>query len=225
MVEHRSIWPAELRQRLADRKIIAVLMIDELDDAVPVAEALIRGGVDMMELTLRTPVAFDALRIIQDRVPAMTAGVGTVLTADQCRQAADLGADFAVSPGFNRTVVSTAIDVRLPFGPGIATPSEIEGAFELGCDILKLFPAEPLGGLPYLSSMNAPYKHLGLSFIPLGGVNEGNLGQWLATPEIVAVGGSWIAPRDVIRTRNWAEIEQRAHNARHIAEMAKEAVT
>lgn len=222
MAIRNSMWPEKLRARLSERRIIAVLMIDSLDDAVPVAESLVRGGVDMMELTLRTPVAFDALKAIRDRVPGMSAGVGTVLTPEQCRQAKDLGADFAVSPGFNRSVVGAAIECGLPFGPGIATPSEIEGAWELGCNILKLFPAEPLGGLEYLSSMNAPYRHLNLSYIPLGGVNENNLSEWLARPEIIAVGGSWIAPRDLIGERDWTEIENRARNARSIADDIKE---
>jgi 2-dehydro-3-deoxyphosphogluconate aldolase / (4S)-4-hydroxy-2-oxoglutarate aldolase len=217
------MWPEDLRARLGNRRIIAVLMIDRVDDAIPVAESLVRGGVDMMELTLRTPAALDSLKAIRHRVPEMSAGVGTVLTPDQCRQAKDLGADFAVSPGFNRSVVASAIECGLPFGPGVATPSEIEGAWELGCNILKLFPAEPLGGLQYLSSMNAPYQHLGLSYIPLGGVNENNLSEWLVRPEIIAVGGSWIAPRDLVKEQNWGEIEKRARTARRIADRILEA--
>lgn len=222
MEKPSSVWPEVLHDRLRTRRIIAVLVIDDLDDAVPVAESLVGGGVDIMELTLRTPIAFDALRVIRDRVPGMCAGMGTVLTAEQCRRAKELGADFAVSPGFNRSVVAAALECGLPFGPGIATPSDIEGAWELGCSILKLFPAEPLGGLDYLSSMNAPYQHLDLSYIPLGGVNEGNLSEWLGRREIIAVGGSWIAPRELIREHRWAEIERRALSARRIADETEE---
>ncbi|MCG8479128.1 MAG: bifunctional 4-hydroxy-2-oxoglutarate aldolase/2-dehydro-3-deoxy-phosphogluconate aldolase [Spirochaetales bacterium] len=216
-------WPDKIRSALAMRRIVAVLVIDDPADAEPVARALVAGGVDIMELTLRTPIAFEALARIRDAVPRMIAGVGTVLTPEQCRKAHAVGADFAVAPGFRRAVVEAAIEVGLPFGPGIATPSEIEAAYELGCTILKLFPAEPLGGLPYLTSMNAPYAHLNLSYIPLGGVNEENLERWLLREEIIAVGGSWIAPRSLILERNWDEIERRARASRAVVDAVTEA--
>jgi 2-dehydro-3-deoxyphosphogluconate aldolase/(4S)-4-hydroxy-2-oxoglutarate aldolase len=175
-----------------------------------------------MELTLRTEAALDALASIRSAVPEMLAGVGTVLTPDQVRAVRDAGASFGVAPGLNRTVLDAARDADLPFAPGVATPSDIESALEYGCRVLKFFPAEPSGGLPYLKSMAAPYAHLGLRFIPLGGLNEDNLGEWLASPLVAAVGGSWIAPRELICTRDWTEIGGRAATAVRIAEQHTE---
>jgi 2-dehydro-3-deoxyphosphogluconate aldolase/(4S)-4-hydroxy-2-oxoglutarate aldolase len=215
-------WPADLRSKLEKKKIIAVLVIDNLKDAVPTAKALLNGGVDIMELTLRTPAAFNALERIRREVPEMLPGVGTILVPEDCRRVMDAGASFGVSPGFNPDVVRAAIDAGLPFGPGIATPSDMEGAYSLGCDIQKIFPAEPLGGVDYLSSMNAPYSHLGIRFIPLGGVGPSNLRSWLEQPEVIAVGGSWIAQRALIREGRWDEIEKRARDARVIVEELEE---
>lgn len=215
-------WSVDLRSNLKKKKIIAVMVIDDLKDAVPTAKALLNGGVDIMELTLRTSAAFDALELIRREVPEMLPGVGTILVPEDCRRVRDTGAAFGVSPGFNPEVVKAAIDAGLPFGPGIATPSDMEGAFRLGCDIQKIFPAEPLGGVDYLSSMNAPYSHLGIKFIPLGGVGPSNLRSWLERPEVIAVGGSWIAPRALIKERRWDEIEKRAREARIVVEELEE---
>lgn len=197
--------------------IIAVLVIDDAADAVPLAEALLAGGVGAMELTLRTPAALDALRRIREKVPEMAAGVGTVLTQEQVREVKAAGAQFAVAPGVNRRVLDEAVKQDLPFAPGIATPSDIEAALEFNCRVMKFFPAVPAGGLDYLKSMAAPYLHLGLQFIPLGGLNEENLSEWISSPLVCAVGGSWIAPRDLIREKNWKEITRRAANAANIA--------
>ena len=213
-----NMWPDSLIAKLEDRRIVAVLVIDDVDDAVPTAEALMAGGIDIMELTLRTPAALDALEVIRNRVPEMTAGVGTILTVEECSEAFGGGAEFGVAPGFNPDVVRKALEIGLPFGPGIATPSDIEGAYQLGCGIQKIFPAEHLGGVSYLSSINAPYRHLGIRFIPLGGVNPSNLKLWLDCPEVIAVGGSWIGQRSLIQEKRWAEIERRAKEARSIAE-------
>ncbi len=217
-MKYSMVWPKEIRKYIEKQRLIAVLVIDEYVDAPVVANTLIEGGVDVIELTLRTPDAFRALEEIRKKVPDMIAGVGTVLTPDQCRTAQSAGAEFAVSPGFNKKVVETAIAINLPFSPGIATPSDIEGAYEIGCDILKIFPAEHLGGLTYLKSINAPYAHLSISYIPLGGINEGNLSNWLSQPEVLAIGGSWIAPREIIIEKNWKEIKNRACKARLIAD-------
>lgn len=207
----------KIKEIVDEIDVIAVLQIDNAQDAVPLAEALLEGGISAMELTLRTPAALDALHAIHTRVPSMTAGVGTVLTRQQVRDVKKLGAHFGVSPGVNRSVLSEAVERELPFAPGIATPSDIEAALEFDCRIMKFFPAEHLGGLTYLQSIAAPYQHLGVQFIPLGGVNEKNLRSYLESPLICAVGGSWIAPREVIQNRNWAEIRQRAETASAIA--------
>ncbi len=196
--------------------VIAVLVIDDLKDAVPLAYALVDGGVDIMELTLRTPVAMNALEEIRKNVPEMMVGVGTVLTPDQVRQITVLGAAFGVAPGLNPNVVRTAHEEGLPFCPGIITPSDIECAVELGCNVLKYFPAEPAGGLAYLESMANPYTHLGLKYIPLGGLNQDNSKAYLRSPSILAVGGSWIAKRDMIKKNDWKTITENARQASNI---------
>ena len=136
-----------------------------------------------------------------------------MLTPEQIGDVVDAGASFAVSPGLNRSVVAAAEKAGLPFAPGIATPSDIEGALAFGCRTLKFFPAEHLGGIPYLKSIAAPYQHLGCKYIPLGGVSQDNLAAYLAEPLIAAVGGSWLAPKDLVNARDWAAIEERARVA------------
>lgn len=196
--------------------VIAVLVIDDVKDAVPLAHALLEGGVDIMELTLRTPAAVDALKEIKNNVPEMVVGIGTVLTPDQVKQINTRGAAFGVAPGLNPQVVKTAQEEGLPFSPGIVTPSDIECAIELGCNVLKYFPAEPAGGLAYLKSMANPYAHLGLKYVPLGGLNQDNFTAYLEFPSILAVGGSWIAKRDVIQKNNWKTIMENARQASQV---------
>lgn len=205
--------PQTLADRIEKVGIIAVLVIDDANDAVPVAKTLLENGICAMELTLRTDSAIAALTAIRESVPEMFAGVGTILTADQVELAKASGAEFGVAPGYNREVVSSAIRAGLPFAPGIATPSEIEGALSQGCRILKYFHAEGMGGVEYLKGVNAPYKHLGLRYIPLGGVGTANLRQYLAMKEIIAIGGSWIAPQDLIKAKNWSAIAKNASEA------------
>lgn len=202
-----------LAQRVENCGIVAVLVVDRVEDAVPLAQALLAGGVDVMELTLRTPAAIDALKAIKGAVPEMLAGVGTILTTDQVKQVVEAGAAFGVAPGLNPRVLATAREVGLSFAPGILTPSDIEAAVEHGCKILKLFPAEPSGGLAYLRAMAAPYAHLGLKFIPLGGLNAKNMASYLADPNIAALGGSWLAPRELIKAGEWDKITALAAEA------------
>ncbi len=204
----RTLW-----KTIADTGVVAVLVIDNVEDAVPVAESLLKGGIRAMELTLRTEAAIDALRAVKAAVPDMLAGVGTILTPDQVAQVKDIGVDFGVSPGLNPRVVKAAENADLNFAPGISTPSDIERAVELGCRLLKFFPAESAGGLKHLQSMAAPYNHLGLEYIPLGGINLGNMTDYLSTPLVPAVGGSWIAPRDLIQNKDWDGIAANAQRA------------
>lgn len=208
------------REHLAASALLAVLVIDNPLDAVPLARCLLAGGVDAIELTLRTPAAFDALRRITAEVPEIYAGVGTILTPAQVREAKAAGAAFGVAPGMNAAVVDAAADCGLPFAPGIATPSDIEAALTRGCRIMKFFPAEPAGGIPYLKSINAPYAHLGISYIPLGGIHEGNLESWLLCPGVIAVGGSWLATKELIAAGDWAQIRKNCEAAREIAARA-----
>ncbi len=210
----KSQFSEEVLAKMHACGAVAVLVIDDAMNAVPVAKALLDGGITAMELTLRTPAALDALARIRQEVPEMLAGVGTILTPEQAKQAADARADFGVAPGLNENVVLAAQAVGLPFAPGIMTPSEIEKAVELGCRELKLFPAEPLGGMNYLKSIAAPYAHLGLKYLPLGGLSISNIDPYVASPLLLALGGSWIAKRDVIQKQDWDTIRANAQAAR-----------
>lgn len=212
------MFPRDLHNKIKESKVVAVLVIDDAAHAVPVAQALLRGGIGAMELTLRTEAALPALRAIREQVPEMLAGIGTILTTGQVDQVIEAGAAFGVAPGMNPRVVSYAQDQGLPFGPGIMTPSDIEAALELGCRTIKFFPAETSGGLKHLQNIVAPYQHLGLDFIPLGGINAKNMADYLRSPLISAIGGSWIAKKELINAEDWDTIEANAREARAIAD-------
>lgn len=208
-------------QRISQRGVVAVLMIDRVEDAVPVARALLDGGVDVMELTLRTDAAMDALRVVKAEVPEMLAGVGTILTAAQVEAVTKAGADFGVAPGVNSRVVQAAQEVGLPFSPGIMTPSDIEAAVELGCEVLKFFPASSSGGLKHLANIAAPYQHLGLRYIPLGGIKQDNMGEYLSSKLIAAIGGSWLASKQLIAAHDWQGITANAAAAVAVVDQAR----
>jgi len=205
-----------LTRHLHQTGVVAVLMIERAEDAVPLARALLEGGVNGIELTLRTEAALECLRRIQAEVAEMTIGVGTILTPQQVNQAKEAGASFGVAPGMNPRVVAEAQRIGLPFAPGVCTPTDIELALEAGCRVLKFFPSEPCGGLPYLRTISAPFMHLGVQFIPLGGVGPGNAAQYLQEPSVLALGGSWLAPKDLIAKGDWAAITKLARDARDI---------
>lgn len=207
------MWSDLVRESLRQSPVIAVLVIENPADAAPAARALVRGGVRHIELALRTQGSLEAMREIVNAVPEMSVGAGTLLLPEQVQAVKEIGAVFGVSPGLNPAVVQAAGACGLPFAPGVATPSEIEQAYALGCSTLKLFPAEALGGVAYLNSVNAAYRHLGLEYIPLGGVSPENMSEWLAVPEVCAIGGSWIAPTSLIAAQDWNEIERRARAA------------
>ena len=209
-----SSFPAEISQRIEDCGVIAVLVIDDASHAVPVANALLAGGVDCMELTLRTPAALAALQEVSRGAGDMLAGIGTILYPEQVEAVAAAGAAFGVAPGLNPRIVQRAQGCNLPFAPGVVTPSDVEAAIELGCRQLKFFPAEPSGGTAYLHSMNAPYAHLDLRYIPLGGVNLQNMPDYMSDPAVPAVGGSWLAPRQLIQAQDWDSITANALAAR-----------
>ena len=212
----------ELIERIRGVGVIAVLTLDRSEDAVPLARALLAGGVSAMELTLRTPAAVEALATISREVPEMLAGAGTVLTPEQVRQVAEAGAAFAVAPGTNPKVVGEAQAAGLPFAPGVATASEVERAVDLGCRVLKFFPAEAMGGLKYLKSLATPYAHLGLGYMPLGGLNAANMADYLASPFVLALGGSWLARREVIQKRDWQTITANAAEAADIVRRVRQ---
>lgn len=217
-----SLFSTELVERIHKARVMAVLVVDRAEDGVPLAEALLCGGVNAMELTLRTTAAIDVLKVVRAKVPEMLVGVGTVLTREQVKQGADAGAAFGMAPGLNPKVLEEAARSGLPFAPGVATPSDIEAALELGCQELKFFPAEPIGGIRYLRTLASPYTHRKLRYIPLGGINVDNARDYLADPLVLAVGGSWIASQTLIQQRDWKTITQRAAEAsRIIAECEK----
>lgn len=209
--------PEEIQNKIAEEGIIAVLEIEYEQNAVPLAKALLDGGITVIELALRTPAAFPSIAIIAKEIPQMYIGIGTIIEPGQAAMVKkENGVRFGVSPGINPEIVKEAITADLPFAPGIATPSEIEQAISLGCRVVKFFPAEGMGGLSYLKSINAPYNHLGVKYIPLGGVTVENLPHYAQFSPVLAIGGSWIAPKDLINTQNWTEITRRAKEAKEI---------
>jgi 2-dehydro-3-deoxyphosphogluconate aldolase/(4S)-4-hydroxy-2-oxoglutarate aldolase len=213
----------EVFSRLQSAGVIAVLIIDRVEDAAPVAEALLAGGIVAIELTLRTPVALEALRHIKRCCPEILAGIGTVLSPDQVARAVDAGAEFAVAPGTNPRVIEAALAAGLPFAPGICTPSDIERALEYDRRLLKFFPAEPCGGLAYLRTIAAPYAHLGLKYIPLGGITAKNMADYLQEPAVGGVGGSWFASREIIAAREWPRITESAREAAAVRDNLRKA--
>ena len=209
--------PQEVQNKIAKEGIIAVLEIESEKNAVPLAKALLEGGITAIELTLRTPAAIPSISLIEKEVPQMYMGIGTIIETGQAAMVKkESGVRFGVSPGINPEIVREAIAVDLPFAPGIATPSELEQAISLGCRVVKLFPAEGMGGLSYLKSIDGPYNHLGVKYIPLGGVSPNNLISYAEFSGVLAVGGSWIANKDLIKAGDWKEITRRAREAKEI---------
>jgi len=209
--------PEEIRNEIAKEGIIAVLEMESEQNAVPAAKALLDGGIKIIELALRTQAAFPSISLIAKEVPQIFIGIGTIIESGQAASVKkESPVRFGVSPGINPDIVREAIAANLPFAPGIATPSELEQAISFGCRVVKFFPAEGMGGLSYLKSINAPYNHLGIKYIPLGGVTVENLPGYAKFSPVIAIGGSWIAPKDLISAQNWAEITRRAKEAKEI---------
>lgn len=202
-----------IANEIEKRGILAVLEIEDVETAVPAAKALIAGGVTMIELALRTPAAMPSIEKIAKEVPEMLIGIGTIIRKDQVAAVMNAGAHFGVAPGFNREIVTEADRLGFSFAPGISTASELEGAVEMGNKILKLYPAELLGGLKYLDGMTGPYSYLGLKFIPLGGITPENLPLYAANRKVCAIGGTWIAKKPFVNSHDWATIEKNAADA------------
>lgn len=214
MNHSNDVFPSALQKQLTQLGVVAVVVIEDAAKGVPLARALVEGGVTAMELTLRTESALEALREIRAEVPEMTVGCGTVLKTGQVDQILSVGAAFGVAPGLNPRVVRHAVECGLPFAPGVLTPSEVELALELGCRLLKFFPAEPSGGLEYLRTMAAPFRHLGVKFLPLGGLSPKNAGTYLEERSMIAaIGGSWLAPKKAMDEENWEHIRTLAREA------------
>lgn len=192
--------------RIASARIVPVVVLDREEDAEPLAEALIAGGLEVMEITFRTAAAAGAIRRIASRFPQILLGAGTLLEPDQVRRARDAGAVFGLAPGLNPRIVETARECGLGFAPGVMTPSEVEQAMALGCKVLKFFPAGNAGGPAMLKALAGPYGHTGVRFIPTGGVTADNLTDYLKLPIVAAVGGSWMVDKSLVAAGNWAEI-------------------
>jgi 2-dehydro-3-deoxyphosphogluconate aldolase / (4S)-4-hydroxy-2-oxoglutarate aldolase len=191
--------------------VIPVITIEEAKAAVPLARALVAGGLRVVEITLRTQAAVDAARAIIAEVPEALVGIGTVLTPKDLDQAAKLGAAFAISPGLSPDLLDAATAGGLPFAPGIQTASDLIACVTRGFDLVKFFPAVPAGGIPALNALAGPFPQV--RYCPTGGISEANVAQWLAHPKVVAVGGSWVAPASDIKAGAWSAIEDRARAA------------
>jgi 2-dehydro-3-deoxyphosphogluconate aldolase/(4S)-4-hydroxy-2-oxoglutarate aldolase len=184
--------------------VIPVLTIERLEHAVPLARALVAGGVRVLEVTLRTPVAVEAARAIKAHVPDAIVGIGTILNANDLARAEGIGAQFGISPGTTPELLKAADAGGLPFAPGIATASELMQALAHGFGLVKFFPAEQSGGIKALRALAGPFPDM--RFCPTGGIGEANAAAWLAEPNVVAVGGSWLCPAADIRSGNWSGI-------------------
>jgi 2-dehydro-3-deoxyphosphogluconate aldolase/(4S)-4-hydroxy-2-oxoglutarate aldolase len=192
--------------RILQKRIVPVAVIDKVADALPLAEALLVADLDVIEVTFRTEAAASSIRDIVKKFPEMLVGAGTLLEPKQVQQAVDAGAKFGVSPGLNTAVVKKANELRLPFVPGVMTPSDVECALSLGCKMLKFFPADAAGGVKMLKALAGPYAHTGVKFIPLGGINATTMKEYLELPIVAAVGGSWMVERKLIAAKDWAAI-------------------
>lgn len=199
--------------RILAKRIVPVVVLDHAESAEPLAEALLAGGLDIMEITFRTPAAAESIRRIASRFPEILLGAGTLLDNDQVNRARDAGAVFGLAPGLNPDIIAAARGVGLEFSPGVMTPSEVEQALSLGCKLLKFFPAEVAGGVGMLKALAGPYGHTGLKFIPTGGVSSGNLADYLKLPVVAAIGGSWMVDKKLVNDGNWAEITRLTHEA------------
>ena len=196
---------------LALAPVVPVLIIDDVEKAIPLARALVAGGLPVLEITLRTPGAMDAIRRIAKEIPNGVVGAGTVINPAQYQAVAEAGARFVVSPGHSAALLDAAKNSPVPFLPGAITPTEVIELVSVGYRYLKFFPAEPAGGIPYLKALAAPLP--AVSFCPTGGVDAGNAADYLALANVVCVGGSWVTPKEAVAGGDWARIESLAREA------------
>ena len=201
--------------RLSAAAVVPVVVLDDAKDAVATAKALLAGGVDVMEITFRTAAAADSIKAVAENCRDMLVGAGTVITLEQCKQAVECGAKFIVSPGFDEEVVRWCVENGIAVTPGCVTPSEIMAAMKLGLTVVKFFPAGVYGGLSAMKALSGPFG--GIKFIPTGGVNGQNIGEFIAAPFIHAVGGSWVCPKADIAAGNFEKITELCKQARSAA--------
>ena len=202
----------DVLSRLAAAGVVPVVVLDNAADAVPTAKAMVAGGIDVMEITFRTAAAADSIRAVAAEVPEMLVGAGTVLNLEQCKLAVECGAKFIVSPGYDEKTVAWCVENGVAVTPGCVTPTEIMAALKHGLKVVKFFPANVYGGLSAIKALSGPF--VGLKFIPTGGVNQQNLGEFVSNPSIHAVGGSWVCPKADIAAHNFDKITQLCAEAR-----------
>ena len=193
-------------ERLARSAVVPVVVLDDAKDAVATAKALLAGGVDVMEITFRTAAAADSIKAVAENCPDMLVGAGTVITLEQCKKAVECGAKFIVSPGFDEEVVRWCVENGVAVTPGCVTPTEIMAAMKLGLNVVKFFPAGVYGGLSAMKALSGPFG--GVQFLPTGGVNAKNIGEYLAAPYVFAVGGSWVCPKADIAAGNFEKLTE-----------------
>lgn len=206
-------------ERLRNAGVIPVVVLERAEDAVPVARAMLAGGVDVMEITFRTAAAAEAIRNVAAECPEMLVGAGTVLTVEQCEKAVALGAKFIVSPGFDAEIVDWCVERGVAVAPGCVTPTEIMAALKRGLSVVKFFPAGIYGGLKAMKALAAPFGQV--KFIPTGGVNADNLAEYAAAPFVHAVGGSWLCPKADVAAGNFARVTELCAQSRKIVDGAR----
>ncbi len=203
-----SNWKIQPKDVLSAGPVMPVMVIQNLDDAVPLAKALVAGGIKVLEITLRTPIALDAIRLISREVKDAIVGAGTITTPEQLKAAEDAGAVFAISPGLTPKLLAAAQVGNIALIPGIATLSELMLGMEYGLDHFKFFPAEAAGGIPMLKSIAGPIPNA--TFCPTGGISPENYNSYLQLSNVACVGGSWLVPADVVKLKNWARVTELA---------------
>jgi len=203
------------------QRLICVAVIDNAGDAVPLAGALLAGGLHAIEVTFRTAGAAESIARIRKALPNAVVGAGTLLTMDNVQAAVDAGAQFGVSPGLSESVLAAASQNNVPMFPGVITPTEVTRALDLGCKHLKFFPAETAGGVKMVKALAGPFSHTGIKFIPTGGINAANLESYLVVPQVAAIGGSWMAERKLVNEKQWAKITALTAEAMKIIAAAK----
>ena len=191
-----------------DKRLLPVVVLDDENHAEPLAEALLAAGLDVIELTLRTPAALGGIRRIRERFPEMHVGAGTVLDPEVVPQLADLGVEFAVAPGLNAAVIQATQRVGMQIFPGVTSPTEIEMARALGVETLKFFPAEPLGGVSMLKALIGPYGHTGIRFVPTGGIDAEKAVGYAKLDAVAAIGGSWFVKGALLKEGRFDEVER-----------------
>ena len=203
-------------ERLAKSIVVPVVVIDDANDAVPTANAMVAGGIDVMEITFRTAAAPDAIKAVAENCPDMLVGAGTILNLEQCKLAVEMGAKFIVSPGFDAQVVGWCIENGIAVTPGCVTPTEITAAVNMGLNVVKFFPANVYGGLNAMKNLSAPF--VGVKFMPTGGINAKNLEDYLSFDKIICCGGSWMVKGDLVKAGAFDKIKELTAEAGNLVE-------